>query len=71
MIERWGPRWAPHVSGSYEHDPDGGDGGAPVWRYDAACRACGASYRGACATGEVRARICDFARLHLHRDPLG
>lgn len=68
MMERWSPRWAPLVEGTYERDEDGGPGGTPIWRYEVTCSKCGERFKGVCATGEVRARISDFARQHVHRD---
>lgn len=66
----WSPRFATHVVGAYVDEPEEGDEGKPVWPWRAACRICREEHRGVCTSGEMRARIVDFAMLHLHSDPL-
>ena len=39
-------------------------------RIDATCTTCGAVYKRRCSSGLMRQHIANFARVHLHRDPL-
>jgi hypothetical protein len=62
----WSPRWAPHVVGVYEAKPPGEEA-----KVTGRCGVCGEDFRRTCASGAPREWIARFARVHLHRDPLG
>jgi len=69
--EKYSPPWAEHVLGSYtarEVDPETG---APEKQWvHAKCGKCGEEMRRPCDSGAVRKHVADFARLHLHKEPL-
>ncbi len=68
--ETWAPKWAPHASGTYERAiaPDGSP--EPTW-VELKCAECGEAHRAKCESGMPREWILRWARVHLHRDPLG
>jgi len=69
--ERYSPPWCLHVEGSYEPRVLDRETMIPEpQRVYAVCRECKAEFRTTCASGQVRAHIAQFARVHLHRDPL-
>jgi hypothetical protein len=69
--ETWDPPWAPHVRGRYTARVwDPASGMFEDQRVVADCAACGAHWEGHCASGNVRAHVDTFARVHTHRDAL-
>lgn len=71
----WTPAWAPaHVRGRYtERRWSAEEQAYEEQRVEAECSfvGCGAIFRRTCSSGRVREHIATFARVHLHRDPLG
>lgn len=67
--ESFSPRWAPHVSGSFDRsfDPEGRP--EPTW-VELSCSNCGETHRVKCESGAPTQWILKWASVHLHRDPL-
>jgi hypothetical protein len=71
-MNEYRPRWAPWVVGTFqepEFDPTRGC--YEPLRVDVRCEKCGEATRRTCDSGQPRDHVARFARLHVHRDPLG
>jgi hypothetical protein len=71
---RYSPNHAPHVVGVYSVRRYGKESGMPLEQtWKAACLKCGASHRGRCSTGGVKAHIARFGGVHAGcgRDVMG
>lgn len=69
--QTYSPAWAPHVEGSYPErvvDPETGEAEPQLVRMR--CGVCGDEHRVLCSSGAVRQWVLQFAKVHLHRDPL-
>lgn len=65
----WRPPHAPHVLGTWT--PRRFENGLPVpQEVRCACETCHATWTVSCSSGLPRARIQQFALVHLHSDPL-
>lgn len=74
----WSPAHVPHVKGRYRprtYDPETGlpepqDFEAECGHVNEHGSRCGGRRVGSCTSGQVRARIQEFAARHVHDDPL-
>jgi hypothetical protein len=69
--ESYAPKWAPHVVGRFSPEEVDEETGEREPRIVAiACGQCGGTYRLLCHSGVVRQHVLNFAKGHLHRDPM-
>ena len=59
------PPWAPLVKGWYTDRDEDGEG-----EVGAECTKCLGSFKRKCTSGLMRQHISNFARSHIHRNPL-
>lgn len=71
MAEIYVVRWAPHVKGEIPNRESNGDGGFEVQWVKMSCAVCGDRAKWPCTTGAPRQRVLQYAKMHLHKDPLG
>lgn len=65
-METYSPEFAKHVTGSIHPRVEDN----PEQRIDLTCGKCGEQTRWYCNTGAVRLRIRQFAKSHIHQDPM-
>ncbi len=64
-VERWSPRAAPRVVGTYTRRVWNGVSFDPQ-RINIRCEVCGERWEGVCDSGRVRDRIAKWSVLHRH-----
>lgn len=70
-MQSYRPSWATHIDGSYTERTVDDDGMPEPQQVFCKCEVCGHQWQTKCSSGLVRQHISTFARVHLHRDPLG
>ncbi len=68
--ETYSPRWALHVSGTYERAMDPVTGKPEPTIVRLACATCGDTHQARCESGAPRQWVLIYARAHVHRDVL-
>lgn len=73
LTKEYAPPWAPSVRGRYEPrtlDPATGQPQEQRWEVECTFDGCGAKHKGTCSSGLVHNHIVNFAKSHIHRDPM-
>jgi hypothetical protein len=67
----WTPNWNINIKGWYEERRVDSETAQPEETpCGARCLVCGETFTKLCASGLFRKHISNFAKIHLHRDPL-
>ena len=70
-MQEYRPDWAKHIKGSYTERTFDEDMQPEPQDVFCVCEVCNHKWQTKCSSGVVRQHISNFARVHLHRDPLG
>ena len=68
MIRTYSPRWAEHVTATYEDPALDQDTGLMTTEVRMKCSKCGGTFQVLCTSRQPRAHVINFAVAHFHGD---